>query len=108
MPPWKKWNCREAGNKYIVADLGGGEMNVYFWAANTTASASTQDADGKQASFAFDAYPATYWQAKEKGEKYTLENTFAAQSLETVTINENGSAVAAYALEYQKTDSGQG
>lgn len=92
----------EAGNKYIVADLGGGEMNVYFWATDTTAFASTQDADGKQASFAFDAYPATYWQAKEKGDKYTLENTFAAQSLETVTINENGSAVAAYALEYQK------
>lgn len=97
----------ENGNKYFTVDLGGGEMGVYFWGTNTTSNASTQDTNGKQASFAFDNYFDTYWEAKEKSEFYTIENSFDAQRLESIKINEKGENITNYEIYYKTINNNQ-
>ena len=88
----------EQGRFTVV--LGGGEANLYFWAINTTASATSQK-EGAYASFAFDGHPATYWQPQQEADSYTLEKTFAATALNQVTVTEKGAAIQAMTVEYK-------
>lgn len=83
--------------------LGGGEMELYFWGINSTASA-TSEAEGAYASFAFDESGETYWQPSEATENgvYELTQTFdEAVSLNEVTIVENGDNVESFTVKYQ-------
>lgn len=94
----------ENGNKYFNINLGGGEMGVYFWGTDSTANANSQDTNGKQASFAFDNYFDTYWEAKDKSEYYTVENTFEPQRMESIKINEKGENIASYEVYYKTVE----
>ncbi len=90
----------ELNNGSFTITLGGGEANLYFWAINTTASATSQT-DGTYASFAFDGHPETFWRPASEAESYSLENTFPAASLDEVTVTENGSAIREMTIEYK-------
>lgn len=85
--------------------LGGGEANLYFWALNTTAKASSQS-EGAYASFAFDGHPGTYWEPSSPAadHTYTVEKTFAPTPVNQVMIQEKGSAVRSYQVEYLTAD----
>ena len=87
-------------NSSFTVTLGGGEANLYFWAINTTASATSQT-DGTYASFAFDGHPETFWQPAGEAESYALENTFPAATLGRVTVTEKGSAIREMTIEYK-------
>ena len=90
----------ELNDGTFTITLGGGEANLYFWAIDTTASATSQT-DGTYASFAFDGHPETFWRPASEVENYVLENTFPAASLDEVTVTENGSAIREMTIEYK-------
>lgn len=90
----------ELNDGSFTVTLGGGEANLYFWAINTTASATSQT-DGTYASFAFDGHPETFWRPAGEAESYALENTFPAASLDEVTVTENGTAIREMTIEYK-------
>ena len=87
-------------NGSFTITLGGGEANLYFWNTNTTDSASSQS-EGAYASFAFDGHTETYWQPEEASSTYILKNTFAASSLDQVTVVEKGQGIESITVEYQ-------
>lgn len=91
---------RDSSGRFTIT-LGGGESNLYFWALNTTAKATSQS-EGAYASFAFDGHPDTYWMpdAATADQTYEVEKTFAPVSINQVTITEKGSAVRGYQVEY--------
>lgn len=83
--------------------LGGGEMELYFWGIDDTASA-TSEAEGAYASFAFDESGETYWQPSETtlDGSYELSQTFdESVALSEVTIVENGDNVESFLVQYQ-------
>ena len=89
----------ELSNDRFTVTLGGGEANLYFWDTDTTAYADSAG-EGTYASFAFDSHSETYWQPSEESGSYTVTNTFAPCMIDQVTIQEKGSAVRGFYLEY--------
>ncbi len=84
----------------LTVTLGGGEAELYFWAEDSSCSA-TSETEGHEASFAFDGYSDTYWQASEDADlPIELSSEFTPKTIDKIIINEQGNAITSYRLQY--------
>lgn len=90
----------EIVNNTLTITLGGGEAELYFWAEDSSSSASSE-VEGHEAANAFDGYSDTYWQAAEDATlPIELTTEFTPKSIDKLIINEQGEAITGYKLQY--------
>lgn len=103
------------GTSSLTLTLGGGVGELYFWAENDSQSIDDSNSSASSstaahpASLAFDGNPTSFWQAEANAQlPITIEKRFdQMQSIGKVVLNEEGSAITAFKLQYQATPDGE-